>query len=138
MDILEMGASLLSEKMGVDLDSGAIGEALKGLLSNEGGDLDLAGLAASMTANGGLANIVSSWLGDGANEAISADTVAAIFDSDKLSSFAESLGVDSGSAAGGLAEVLPEIMDKASSGGSLLDLAGGAEGLLGAAKSLFS
>jgi hypothetical protein len=29
-------------------------------------------------------------------------------------------------------------MDKSSSGGSLLDMAGGADGLLGAAKSLFS
>ena len=37
-----------------------------------------------------------------------------------------------------MADVLRQMMDKASSGGSLLDMAGGAEGLLGAAKGFFS
>lgn len=137
MDILEMGASLLSEKMGLSLDSSTISSALSGLLSDASGKIDLGGLASKMASSGELGNIVSSWLGDGANSPISADSISSIFGSDKLSQFAQQLGVDSGEAAGGLAEVIPEIMDKSSSGGSLLDMAGGAEGLLGAAKSFF-
>ena len=91
-----------------------------------------------MASSGELSNVLSSWLGDGANQAISADTISSLFSSDQLAAFAEKAGVDASSAASGLADVIPEIMDKSSSGGSLLDMAGGAEGLLGAAKSLFS
>lgn len=138
MDIMQMGASLLSEKLGMDIDPNAVGSALSGLLSNSSGELDLAGLAGKMASSGELGSIVSSWLGDGANSAISADSIASIFGSDKLAEFAGQLGTDAGTASNGLAEVLPEMMDKASSGGSLLDMAGGASGLLGAAKSFFS
>ena len=138
MDILEMGTALLSEKLGLDLDAGAVAAALGGLLSNEAGELDLAGLVGRMTSSGDLGAIVGSWLGDGANEAISAESITSIFGADKLGEFAGKLGVDVSAATGGLAETLPEMLDKSSSGGSLLDLAGGAGGLLGAAKSLFS
>lgn len=138
MDIMQLGTSLLSEKLGLDLDQADISSALSGLLSNGGGEMDLAGLAGKMASSGDLGSIVSSWLGDGENEAISADSIAAVFDSDKLAAFAGKLGLDPDSAAGGLAAALPELMDKSSSGGSLLDMAGGASGLLGAAKSFFS
>ncbi len=137
MDIMELGASLLSQKLGLELDTNSIAAALSGLLSGADGQIDLAGLVASMSANADIGNLVSSWLGDGANEVLSAESVAGIFGSDKLSAFASQLGIDDALAAGGLAEVLPEMIDKASSGGSLLDLAGGAGGLLGAASSFF-
>ena len=95
-------------------------------------------LASKMASSGELSSILGSWLGDGANQAISANSITSLFGSDKVSAFADQIGVDAGAAAGGLAEVIPQIMDKSSSGGSLLEMAGGAEGLLGAAKSLFS
>lgn len=138
MDIIEMGASLLSEKLGMDIDPNAAASALGGLLSNAEGQIDFAGIASKMASSGELGAIVGSWLGDGANEAISADSLASIFGSDKLAEFAGRLGTDAGTASSGLADVLPQLMDKSSSGGSLLDMAGGASGLLGAAKSLFS
>lgn len=138
MDLMQMGASLLSEKLGMDVDPNAMGSALSGLLGNEGGGMDLAGLASKMASSGELGGVLSSWLGDGANEAISAESLASVLGSDKIAAFAQQLGVDSTDAAGTLAEVIPQIMDKSSSGGSLLDLAGGADGLLGAAKSFFS
>jgi uncharacterized protein YidB (DUF937 family) len=138
MDILEMGASLLSEKLGTDIDTGSITAALGGLLGGADGQIDIAGLVSRMSTNADLGSLVSSWLGDGANQAFSADGVAELFGGDRIASFAEQLGVDGDAAAGGLAEVLPEMIDKASSGGNLLDAVGGAEGLLGAAKSFFS
>ncbi|MEM6604717.1 MAG: YidB family protein, partial [Pseudomonadota bacterium] len=134
MNIVEMGASILSEKLGVDLDPNAIAPALNSLLANDSGELDLAGLAGKMASSGNLGSVISSWLGDGANDAISAESIGSLF-GDKLGPFAQQLGVSSDDAASGLASALPEIMDKSSSGGSLLEMAGGASGLLSAASS---
>ena len=90
-----------------------------------------------MSSSGDLADIVGSWLGDGANAPISADSVEALLGDEQIASFASKMGMDAKSAAAGLADLLPQLVDKSSSGGSLLDAAGGVDGLLGAAKSLF-
>ena len=82
--------------------------------------------------------MAKSWLGDGANEAISPDSIKAVLGSDKISEFARTLGLSEQEAAGGLSEALPSIIDKGSSGGSLLDSLGGIEGALGMAGKLFS
>ncbi len=138
MDILELGAQLLSDKLGLQVDSATIKSALSGLLGDGSGNIDLAGLAAKMTANGDLGSVLNSWLGDGANAGISADSVLDLLGEGALSDFAARLGTDSGSAAAGLADVLPQMVDEASSGGSLLESAGGLGGLMGAAKSFLS
>ncbi len=137
MDLIELGAQLLSEKMGTQIDSSTALKALTDLLGNSNGNIDLAAIARKMASNGELGNIVSSWLGDGANSNISAQSIIDLFGDSQISDFASQLGADKGSAASGLAEVLPELMDNASSGGNLLDSLGGAGGLLGAAKSIF-
>ncbi|MCX2974787.1 hypothetical protein EYC87_14435 [Halieaceae bacterium IMCC8485] len=138
MDVIQMGAQLLSEKLGLQLDSGSIENALYSLLGDGKGGVDLAGLASKMASSGELGGIVSSWLGDGGNSAISAESIMGLLGDSKVSDFASSLGTDTGTAASGLADVLPKLMDKASSGGSLLDAAGGMGGLMGAAKSFLS
>ncbi len=138
MDILEVGAQLLSDKLGVQVDAATIKSALSGLLGDGSGNIDLAGLAAKMTANGDLGSVLSSWLGDGANAGISADSVLGLLGEGEVANFASQLGTDTGTAAAGLADVLPQMMDQASSGGSLLESAGGLGGLMGAAKSFLS
>lgn len=138
MDVIQMGAQLLSEKMGLQIDSGTIESALSSLLGDGQGGIDLAGLASKMASSGELGNVVSSWLGDGGNSAISAESIMGLLGDSKVSDFASTLGTDPGTAASGLADVLPQLMDKASSGGSLLDAAGGVGGLMGAAKSFLS
>lgn len=135
MDLMEIGAQLLSEKMGLQADNNDIVPALTKLLGDGQGNIDFAGLASKMAASGNLGNIVSSWLGDGANGAISAQDILGLFGEGAVSDFASSLGADTGTAAAGLSQALPEMMDKASSGGSILDSLGGAGGLLSAAKS---
>ncbi len=132
MDLIELGAQLLSDKLGLNVDSATIQSALTSLLGNGQGNIDLAGLTSQFAANGGLADAVSSWLGDGGNSAISADTIMSVLGNSQVSGFASQLGVDADSAAGGLADVIPQLIDQASSGGNLLESAGG---LLGAAKS---
>ena len=114
MDFTQLASQLLSDKLGLDINQDTMKSALTSLLGDGGGGIDFAGLASRMASNGQLGSVLKSWLGDGANDAISADSIMDL------------LGV------------LPQIMDKASSGGSLLEKAGGLGGLMGAAKSFLS
>jgi uncharacterized protein YidB (DUF937 family) len=135
MDLVQLGAQLLSDKLGLQVDTATIGNALTSLVGDSQGNIDFAALAGKMVSSGELGNVVSSWLGDGANTAISADTVLGLLGNGKVADFAGLIGTNTETAASGLADVLPQLMDKASSGGSLLDSVGGLGGLMGAAQS---
>ncbi len=137
MDILELGKQLLQDNLGQQAQGADLQGALSSLLGDGQGGVDLAGLVGKMTQNGDLGNIVSTWLGDGANAPVSADKLMDLFGEGQLAEFAAKLGTDSQGAADSLAQVLPQMLDKSSSGGSLLDSMGGVDGLLGAAGSLF-
>ena len=135
MDLMELGSQLLSDQLGGKVDASNATNALSGLLGDGQGGVDLAGIVSKMAGNGDLGNIVNSWLGDGANSAISAESLQGLLGENQITDFASRLGTDSSSAAATLSEVLPQLIDKSSSGGSLLDAVGGLDGLLGAAKS---
>ena len=137
MDILKMGAEMLMQKLGSSVDLDTMMSALSGLLGDGEGSVDLAGLASKMMSSGDLGSMVTSWLGDGDNKSISANSLTALLGENKIADFAGKVGVDTSTAASGLSDVLPTMVDKASSGGSLLDSVGGAGGLLGMAKKLF-
>ncbi len=135
MDLLQMGAQMLSQKLGLQVDTDTIANALSGLLGDGQGNIDLGALTEKLASSGALASVVSSWLGDGSNAPISASSLESMLGESAVSDFASRIGTDTGTAAAGLADVLPQMVDKASSGGSLLDAAGGLGGLMGAAKS---
>ena len=135
MDIIELGTQLLNERLGLSADPATIASALRSLLGDGDGKIDLAGLASRM-AGGNLDNILQTWLGDGNNAPISAQDILGLFGQGQVSEFAATVDTDTDTAAAGLADVLPRLVDKASSGGNLLESLGGASGLLGAAKSL--
>ncbi len=139
MDLIQIGAQLLQSKLGSNLQTGDIATALSGLLG--GDNFDIGSLISKIQGNSGLASMAASWLGDGANSAISGSQVMDIFGKDKVTEFASKLNIDEGTASNGLADMLPQLIDKASSGGSLLDSAmgsmGGAGGLMGMAGKLF-
>jgi uncharacterized protein YidB (DUF937 family) len=137
MDLLQIGAQLIQSKLGENLDLDTVKNALTSLVGGEGGNIDIAGLAQSFMSNGGLQSAVTSWLGDGGNDSISASQVVDILGSDKVSGFASALGLGEADAAEGLSDVLPQLVDKASSGGDLLDSVGGVSGLASLAKSFF-
>lgn len=144
MDLLKMGATMFmnskqSGDAGSGLDMGALTSALTGLMGGSGGGgggLDLGSLVSRMDA-GGLGAVAQSWLGDGANEAISPGQITELLGGDTVSNFASQLGLSNDEAAGGLADALPQMLDKASSGGSLLDSIGGVSGAIGLAGKLF-
>ena len=132
MDLKNLAAQLLKDKLGADIDTSKAGDALEGLLGG-GGLGDLVG----KFTNGGLAEQAKSWLGDGENAVVSADQIKEALDVDQIKGFADKLGLDEGGAADALSNFLPGLLDKASSGGNLLDKVGGLGGLAGMAKKFF-
>ena len=140
--LLKMGASAFMEsngsgEAGGELDSSFLSNALASLTgdSAEGG-LDIGSLLGKMQS-GGMADLAASFLGDGANAEMHENQVTDLFGSDKISQFASQLGLTESEAIGGLQEAMPQMMDQASSGGSLLDSIGGISGAIGLASKLF-
>ena len=131
MDIMQIGVQLLQSKLGSNVQAGDISSALSGLLG--GDNFDIGSLISKIQGNSGLASMATSWLGDGANSAMSGSQIMDIFGKDKVSEFASKLNIDEGTASDGLADMLPQLIDKASSGGSLLESAMGSMGGGGAA-----
>ncbi len=139
-ELLQLGAKMFSKSnlsgdAGSNLDMGSLASALSGLTGGSGG-FDLGALINNLDT-GGLGDMAKSWLGDGANAGISPDQISNAIGSDKITEFASKLGLSTEEAAGGLSEALPQMVDNASSGGSLLDSFGGVEGVLGLAGKLF-
>ena len=139
-DLLQLGATVfqkskLSGDAGSNVDLSAIAAAFGGLTGGKEG-FDLTALIKNLNG-GGLGEIASSWLGDGANAGVSPDQVTKALGPDTIAEFASKLGLSEDEASGGLSEALPHMVDKASSGGSLLDSLGGVEGLVGLAGKLF-
>jgi len=134
MDIMKLGAQLLAAKLGSNSNSDQITNVLGSLLgggsSNSG--LDLGSLISGLQGNG-LEGVVQSWLGDGDNDDISESQVEGLFGAEKIQELASQLGTDQGSLLSGLKDALPQMVDKSSSGGNLLDSVGGVAGLAGLA-----
>ena len=139
-DLIQMGAtafrdSNLSGDAGSNLDIDTITSALSGLTGGSGG-FDFSSVVENLGSSG-LGDIAKSWLGDGANQSISPEQIGNALGSEQLSQFASKLGISTEEAAGGLSDALPQMVDKASSGGSLLESLGGVEGIVGMASKLF-
>ncbi|MDD3446072.1 MAG: YidB family protein [Zavarzinia sp.] len=137
MDILKVAVELLGNYFGDKVDDSALGSAAKGLFGGAGGDIYLAGLVSKVSGSGGLQSLVGSWLGDGANQALDPAQILSIFGGDKVSAFAGELGIGQDQAAGGLAAVIPQLIDRFSKGGALLDPGEGLGGMLNMARKLF-
>jgi len=134
--LLSMGAEAFknsdsSGEGGSKLDIASIIGALGG-----SGGFSITDIIAKMQ-QGGLGDILQSWMGDGNNLPISAEQVTGLFGSDNVSNFASQLGVSESEAVGGLQDALPQIVDKASAGNELLDSIGGLDGVMGMAGKLF-
>jgi uncharacterized protein YidB (DUF937 family) len=136
-DIINMGTEMFQNKLGDQaegIDSSSVTEALSGLLSNEEGSFDISSIISNAMSGDGIGSIVSSWLGDGDNEEIDAGGLASLLGEEKISAFAEKLGIDTDTALSGLTDAIPNMMDKSSEGGtivdSLLDSVGGTEGIM--------
>lgn len=61
---------------------------------------------------GGLGDVLGSWIGTGQNLPVSSDQLSNVLGSDMLAKIAQQLGVSHGEAANQLSEVLPQVVDK--------------------------
>jgi len=138
MDLMKLGTQLVMSKLG---GGGASSDSITSVLGNllGGGDNESDGgggigsILSSMKEKG-LGSIADSWLGDGDNEEISTDQLRDVVGGSKVTEMASELGTDEDSLLSGLKDALPQMVDKSSSGGSLLDNLGGLSGALGMAK----
>ena len=70
---------------------------------------------------GGYADQANSWQSTGENIPISGGALQEVLGSGSIGQIAQQLGLSHGEAAGGLAQVLPQIIDKLTPGGEVLD-----------------
>jgi uncharacterized protein YidB (DUF937 family) len=90
--------------------------------------------------SGGLGDIVNSWIGTGANQAVDPSALGNAFGSDQIANIANQSGVSVDEVQQGLSNLLPGLVDKISPNGqlpdanSLNDILGQLGGLLGGSK----
>lgn len=137
MDLLQLGTQLLTNYFKGDVSSDNASNALSGLLGDGQGGLNIMDIVSKMTSNGGLSSIVGSWLGDGENDGIQAGQLQELFGNNALSSFSQSLGQTQERATEGLGNMLPQLIDKSSSGGNLFSNDGGFDNAFDLEKKLF-
>lgn len=91
-------------------------QAVIGLIQNsEGG---IGGLLGRLT-QGGLGDQVASWVGTGQNLPVGADQLGAALGSDSIGNLASQLGVSEEHVTGGLAQLLPQVIDHLTPQGQL-------------------
>lgn len=60
----------------------------------------------------GLGGVFSSWVGTGANQAISSEQIQSVLGNERIQQFASKAGIDPQQASGKIAEYLPQVVDK--------------------------
>ena len=106
--------------------AGGLGDLLGGLLG--GGQAQQAGTQVAgglgglidLLNNSGLGDQVQSWIGTGENQTVSAEQIqATLGQADTLGQIAQDAGVSEQEAAGGLAELLPGLINKLTPNGQI-------------------
>ncbi len=80
----------------------------------------LAGLQ-NMFQQGGLGNIISSWIGTGQNLPVSASQLQSVMHGGALQQAAQQAGMDPGQLSGMMSNLLPHLVDKLTPNGQLPD-----------------
>ncbi|MCC6832332.1 MAG: DUF937 domain-containing protein [Thermoleophilia bacterium] len=118
-----------------DLAGGALGKLMGGgnsgklvqvamsMLGGAGGLGGLSGLL-SKFQGAGLTDQADSWVSKGDNQEITADNVTQALGHEEVARVAEEAGVSQEEAAGGLAQLLPQLIDKVTPDGDVPDEGG--------------
>jgi uncharacterized protein YidB (DUF937 family) len=93
-------------------------QAASSLLGNDGGVGGLQGLIAKFQ-QGGLGDVVASWVGTGENLPITGEQLSSVLGNDTLAGLASTLGINTSELAGQLSSVLPGMVDKLTPGGQV-------------------
>ncbi len=97
-------------------ESGVLGHVMD--LVNNPASGGLQGIVQQFQSNG-LGEAVSSWVGSGANQSISADQIMQVIGQDKVNEIASKVGMDPSEVSGLIAQHLPSVIDKLTPGGSV-------------------
>jgi uncharacterized protein YidB (DUF937 family) len=81
------------------------------LANNSQGGGGLADIVGKFQQNG-MGDVVSSWIGTGQNAPISGEQLGSVLGPDTIANIAQQLGLSHGEAAGQLAQMLPQVVDK--------------------------
>ena len=136
MNIIETAATIFMDKIGGQGDANNIVSALTGLLSANGGNIDIMALIGKFQS-GGIASLISSGLGGGGSDSISGEQVTEVFGETKITEFADNAGLNVDTAVDGLSGMLPELIANVTGDESLLGSSEGLGGLADMAKKLF-
>jgi len=93
-------------------------QAATSLLGNDSAHGGLQGLVDKFQ-QGGLGDVLSSWIGTGENLPISGEQLSSVLGSDALSGIASKFGMDGNALAGQLSSVLPGLVDKLTPNGQV-------------------
>ena len=123
----QLAGALAGNRTGAAAGGSAISPALIqqviGMLGNSGAGAagGTGGLGGLMVAfeQGGIGHIFQSWVANGANLPVSAAQLQQVLGNGQLAQIAQSLGLDHATAAGGLAQVLPDIIHHLTPNGTL-------------------
>ena len=107
--------SMTGSQQGTQGGSGQLLQMALQMLQQHGG---VEGLLTKMQQAGYGAQ-VQSWIGTGQNQPISADALTKIFGQGQLGQIAQQLGMSHQEAAGGLAQVLPQVVDNMTPNGQI-------------------
>jgi uncharacterized protein YidB (DUF937 family) len=111
----QIAGGLLKQVLSSERSQNALMETVTSLVKGSGG---LGGLAETFS-NSGLGNEISSWIGKGENLPISADQIMQVLGSGQVQEIADRMGISTEEASGGLAEILPRIVDQLSPDGEV-------------------
>ncbi|HKT64617.1 YidB family protein [Burkholderia sp. 22313] len=115
MGLLDIVGGLIGGQAGGNSQSALITTALE-FINNQPGGLN--GLIEKFKA-GGAGDVIGSWVGNGENQPISADTLQNVLGSDVVGSLASKVGIDPSQASSILAQVLPHVVNGATPNGEV-------------------
>lgn len=122
MKLIDIAVELFTRQLGgsQSLSSSVVKTALDTLMGDGKGGINLQNIISRLGDNG-LATLASSWLGNNENANIGTDDIVTLFGGKKIAQFASLLNLSEQEATNGLAEMLPKLVDRASSNGELLE-----------------
>lgn len=115
MGLLDIVGGLIGGQAGGNSQSALITTALE-FINNQPGGLN--GLIEKFKS-GGAGDIIGSWVGNGENQPISADTLQNVLGSDVVGALASKVGIDPSQASSILAQVLPHVVNGATPNGEV-------------------
>jgi uncharacterized protein YidB (DUF937 family) len=124
--LMQMALQMLMSKAGGSTGGagGGLGGMLGGMMGGGQSNVsapNMGGLGGILDAfqKGGLGHIADSWVSQGDNIPVTGDQVSQVFGKDKISEMASQLGMSHGDVSGGLAQILPQLVNHVTPNGQV-------------------